>query len=145
MNISVQSLTLEDLKTQAKRLRATLQSEGNIVTHSKSLELIASQYGYRDWNTLHAAIGNGPPTASVTLGQRVCGHYLGQKFVGEVLGVKMLGPDRYRLTLHFNEPVDVVTFGSFSAFRSRVSCTINARGITREKTSNGKPQLQLSL
>ena len=49
--------TLEALKAQARRLRASLQSDGNTVSHSRSLELVAGQYGFRDWNTLHAAIG----------------------------------------------------------------------------------------
>lgn len=145
MNNPTQSLTLEDIKAHAKRLRATLASEGKDINHSKSLELIASQYGYKDWNTLHAAIGNQPPTAPVQLGQTVNGKYLGQTFSGEVLGVQVLSNGRYRLTFDFEEPVDVVVFDSFSNFRKRVSCTVDARGATQEKTSDGQPQLQLFL
>ena len=49
---------LAALKAQAKRLRTTLASEGNFISHSEALEFIARQYGYRDWNTLHAAAGS---------------------------------------------------------------------------------------
>ena len=143
MNGSTQLPSIDELKTQAKRLRARLGEDGHEVGHSKALELIAQQYGYRDWNTLHAAVGNRerPP---VTLGARVAGRYLGQSFAGEVIAVADLnGSGRYRVTLQFDEPVDVVTFDSFSAFRRRVTCTIGRDGRTAEKTSNGRPHLEL--
>jgi len=137
--------SLEGLKEQAKRLRAALGSEGQAINHAKALELIASQYGFRDWNTLHAAVGNRPPLNPWMLGSKVRGFYLGQPFEAEILGVQSMvsQPGRYRLTLHFSEPVDVVTFESFSAFRQRVHCTIDETGRTIEKTSNGRPQLEL--
>ena len=47
------------------------------------------------------------------------------------------------MTLHFDEPVDVVTFDSFSAFRQRVNCTVDETGRTAETTSNGRPHLEL--
>ncbi len=124
--------SLDALKQQAKRLRAGLDEDGDFITHSESLELVAKQHGYRDWNTLHAAIGNRP---------RVKGRYLGQDFSGEIIAVRSMPPDHLRIVLQFDEPVDVVTFDSFSAYRSRVSVTINAEGVTAEKTSNGAPQL----
>ena len=137
--------SLDALKDQAKRLRARFAAEGETVLHARALELVAAQYGYRDWNTLHAAVGNRPPLDPWMLGSRVRGHYLGQPFDANVLGVQAVGsqPGRYRLTLHFDEPVDVVTFESFSAFRQRVHCTIDGTGRTVEKTSNGRPHLEL--
>ena len=76
----------------------------------------------------------------------VSGTYLGQPFSGEVIGVHVVAPqNRYRVTLHFDEPVDVVTFDSFSAYRQRVRAVIDARGTTQHKTSNGNPHLQLHL
>ncbi len=135
--------SLDNLKAQAKRLRTTLSDDGNAVSHSKSLELVAHQYGFRDWNTMHAAVGNRPAPGPVALGERVRGSYLGQAFAGEVVGVQALSPGRYRVTFDFDEPVDVVTFESFSAFRKRVSCTVDDRGRTFERTSNGAPQLEL--
>ena len=44
----------------------------------------------------------------------------------------------------FDEPVDVVTWDSFSAFRRRVSCTIDRRGRTAERTSDGRPHMELA-
>ncbi len=135
--------TLDDLKAQAKRLRATLADQGTSLSHSKSLELLAHQMGYRDWNTLHAAVGNSPPPNPLMLGAKVHGTYLSQPFEGEVIGVQALSKGRFRVTLDFDEPVDVVTFDSFSAFRSRVSVTVDDKGRTAERTSNGEPHLQL--
>ncbi|OAP37763.1 hypothetical protein AU381_13375 [Sinorhizobium glycinis] len=137
--------SLDTLKAQAKRLRARLAAGGEQIGHSKSLELIAAQYGYRDWNTLYAAAGNRPPFNPWMLGARVRGQYLGQAFEGEILSAQALTaqPGRYRLTFKFDEPVDVVTFESFSAFRQRVTATIDESGRTIEKTSNGRPHLEL--
>ena len=137
---------LDALKDHARRLRSRLASEGEQISHSKSLELVAAQYGYRDWNTLHAAVGNRPPFNPYMLGSRISGFYLGQPFTGAILGVQSLGgdPERYRLTMHFDDPVDVVTFDSFSAFRQRVHCNVDASGRTTERTSDGRAQVELT-
>ena len=146
MDRSIPLPPLDTLKAQAKRLRAGLATDGSDISHGKSLELLARQYGYRDWNTLHAATGNQPPSCPVSIGERVRGHYLGQDFAGEVIGVQVLNsPGRYRISLNFEEAVDVVRFPSFSNFRKRVSCVIDHHGETTEKTSDGRPQLQLRL
>lgn len=137
--------SLELLKDQAKRLRAKLAGEGQSLSHAQALEVLAAQHGYRDWNTLYAAAGNRPPACPVQLGQRVEGAYLGQPFAGEVIAARIVSEGRYRLTLAFDEPVDVVTFDSFSAFRSRVNCTIDGAGRTAEKTSDDRPHLVLRL
>ena len=146
MTGSSQLPSLEDLKAQAKRLRATLAADGTPIGHSRALELLAHQHGYRDWNTLHAAIGNRPPPSPVAVGDRVTGRYLSQPFEGEVIGVQALAtPDRFRVTLQFDAPVDVVTFDSFSAYRQRVTGTIDRTGRTAEKTSDGRPHMELAL
>jgi hypothetical protein len=135
------SLSLDALKAQAKRLRQALAEDGDFITHSESLELLAKQLGHRDWNTLHAAARNrrSPPQ----LGERVSGKYLGQDFSGEVIGVEALSAGRHRVTINFDEAVDVVTFDSFSAFRKRVTAVIGDDGASAEKTSNGRPQLEM--
>jgi hypothetical protein len=138
--------SIDELKDQAKRLRTSLARQGTDVSHGRSLELLAGQYGFKDWNTLHASVGNRPPVCPVTLGQHVRGHYLGHPFEAEVISVGMLGDhDRYRLTLRFDEPVDVVKFDSFSAYRQRVNCVIDRFGVTAERTSDGHPHLKLAL
>lgn len=137
---------LKELKEEARRLRQNLNGAGTTLTHSKSLELIARQKGYKDWNTLFASIGNRPEGPPVYVGQVVEGTYLGQKFTAEILGVQsQLSHGRWRITLDLAEPIDVVKFESFSAMRRRISATINSDGRTSEKTSDGNPQMVLRL
>lgn len=50
--------TPDQLKAMAVRLRAKLEATLNVsVSHSQSLELVAGQLGYRDWNTCVADVG----------------------------------------------------------------------------------------
>ena len=132
------------LKTQAKRLRAALAAEGDFITHSESLELVARQYGYRDWNTLHAAAPARTLRQPYQVGDRVTGRYLGQRFTGVLLAVQRLaGGARHDLTLEFDAAVDVVRFDSFSSYRKRISARVNAEGLSDARTSDGAPHLVL--
>ncbi|MEZ5674854.1 hypothetical protein SAMN06265173_102180 [Thalassovita litoralis] len=133
---------LSQAKAQAKRLRAELADQGTEISHAQSLELVAHQNGFRDWNAFHAAIGNRPPPAW-TPGGRVEGSYLSQPFKATVVSVTMLRPGWFRLALELDEPVDVVTFDSFSNYRKRVHCVIGPLGMTQEKTSDGTPHVIL--
>jgi len=135
--------SVADLKAQAKRLRATLAADGHSLSHSQSLELLARQHGFRDWNTACAAAA--PGNALVfSLNDRVTGTYLKQPFSGRVHGVSYIGQSgQVRVTLAFDEPVDVVTHDSFSSLRSRVSCVIGPDGVSPAKTSDGEPHLRL--
>ncbi|WP_068117415.1 glyoxalase superfamily protein [Tropicimonas marinistellae] len=137
------------LKAQARRLRESLATAGTPVGHSRSLELLAAQFGYRDWNTLRAAADQprpNRPMPPVQTGDRVQGAYLSQAFAGEVLGIRQLdGGNAYRVTLQFDEPVDVVTFESFSAYRRRVTVTIDSDGVSPQRTSDGNPHMRLAL
>ncbi|NKB50664.1 MAG: hypothetical protein GKR97_00300 [Rhizobiaceae bacterium] len=138
--------SLPQLKQQAKRLRAQLSVDAQPISHSQSLEMLAHQFGYKNWNVLHAACGNQPPGPPVTLGARVSGQYLGQKFVGEVVAVAaLLQEDQYRITVNFEEPVDVVKFVGWSNMRHRVSSQISGQGRSPQKTSDGQPVMQLDL
>ena len=139
MNSTSPVPSVQELKQQAKRLRARLAEDGDFVSHSESLELIARQYGKRDWNTLYAAAGN-RPRAPLFVGARIKGRYLGQAFEGDVIAVNLLSPGRTRVTVVFDDAVDVVAFDSFSAFRHRVTTTIGNDGKSAEKTSDGVPQ-----
>lgn len=134
--------TLDAAKAQAKALRTALATEGRDITHSAALELIAKSHGLKDWNTLHASIGNRPPPP-LALGQIVEGHYLNQAFTAEVIGITQLSEGRYEITLDLADPVDVVTFDSFSNFRRRVRKTVDAYGRSFDKTSDGQPHLVL--
>ena len=135
---------INSLKQQAKRLRAELTESGMAINHSKSLEMLAHQYGFRDWNNLNAAAPTNSLLATLRIGQSVHGAYLGQDFVGEIVGLsKFISGNMYRLSLELDEPVDVVTFESFSSLRKRINCSVDEGGISREKTSNGQPQMVL--
>ena len=93
----------EELKAQAKRLRSAMAAAGEKVGHSKALELVAQQHGYRDWNTLHAALGNGPKRLEINLGSFVSGNYLKQPFDGEVVSVTLLSKGRREVTIQFEK------------------------------------------
>ncbi|WP_206453683.1 glyoxalase superfamily protein [Aurantimonas marina] len=143
----IQSIpTVDTLKAQAKRLRAGLEQDGHTFTHSATLELVARQHGFRDWNTLHASAEQDRTVADLLIGSAVAGRYLGQRFTGELIALQRLSKSgRFRATIQFDAPVDVVAFESFSAFRRRVTVTIDAVGATAEKTSDGRPHLELTL
>ena len=123
--------TATDYKAQARRLRAGLADTG---------------HGVRDWNTLNALAARGRSVADLTIGSTVAGRYLGHDFTGELVALHALSKSgRYRASIQFDTPVDVVAFDSFSAFRRRVTVTVDATGATTEKTSDGRPHLQLAL
>mgnify|MGYP000274206075 CR=1 FL=1 len=138
--------SLAELKAKARRLRTALAEDGDFIKHGESLELVARQFGYRDWNTLHAAAGNRHPLP-LAVGGTVGGHYLGQPFRARIVSLQPLGGDEnyMRIALELDEPVDVVTFESFSAYRRRIQATIRRNGETVTRTSDGQPHLQLDL
>ena len=139
---------IDVLKQQARRLRSRLCADGEDISHGRALELVAGQHGFRDWNTLSAAAGSANARRNslgpLIPGSRVTGRYLGQHFDGIVVGVHLFHDSgKQRITVDFDEPVDVVKFESFSAFRRRVTCTIGPDGRTSEKTSDGEPHMVL--
>lgn len=141
--------SIDELKTQAKRLRQAMAERGNELAHSAALELLARQYGLHDWNTLSAlaAKPNAVPPAELPfgVGSAVRGRYLSQPFTGKVLALLAQPGGLYRITIHFDEPVDVVTFESFSAFRRRINAQVDAEGVSPRKTSDGVPHLVLDI
>lgn len=134
--------TLANAKTHAKRLRAGLANQASEISHAAALEMVAHQNGFADWNSFHAAIGNRPPDGW-TVGGRVQGRYLSQPFEATVLAVEMLRPNWFQLVLDLDQAVDVVTFDSFSNYRKRISAIVGPEGVSRERTSNGVPHLQM--
>jgi len=134
--------SLDALKAQAKRLRQSLAENGTNVSHSRSLELLAQSMGLRDWNTLHAKIGNRPPEWQ--LGQTVRGAYLGHTVSGRIHSLSTLADGWYQIELALDEPVDVIASEHFSSLRRRIRATIGPDGETVERTSDGKPHLRLT-
>ncbi|KAA1177957.1 hypothetical protein FP026_22405 [Rhizobium tropici] len=139
--------SIDELKAQARRLRQAMAERGDDMSHSMALELVAKQHGLRDWNTLSALAtkSNDGPDAPFDVGSAVRGRYLNQPFTGKVLAMSAKSGGLYRITIHFDEPVDVVEFESFSAFRQRINAQVDADGISPRKTSNGVPHLVLDV
>ncbi len=113
-----------------------------MVSHAQALELIARQNGARDWNTLSARLAKAAPSP-FHLHQRVQGRYLGQSFKGEINALSSSGT-HYSVSVRFDEPVDTVTFDSFSNMRRVVRGVVDITGNSVRKTSNGTPHLTLS-
>lgn len=131
------------LKAQAKRLRSELAGTGTQISHARALEMIAHQWGARDWNTLAAQ-----SAAAVTgwhPGQRVTGQYLGHPFAGVIKAARQSSSGMWSLTLRFDEAIDVVASELFSAFRRQISTAVNAKGRTANKTSDGQPHVILDM
>lgn len=143
MSYSLDTPSTASLKAEARELRARLSRDGSPVTHGAALELIAHRHGYRDWNAAAAALPERVPSP-LQVGQRVTGTYLGQPFAGLVLGVQVLADMRhYKVTVKFDQPVDVVTSELFSAFRQRVTATVDLHGVSPAHTSNGEPHMRI--
>lgn len=61
-----------DAKTMAKTLRAELERHDPTgLTHSRSLEIVARQFGFADWNTLAAKVNAEPARTGAALGSPV--------------------------------------------------------------------------
>lgn len=136
--------SLDALKAQAKNLRTSLAATGHVISHAQSLELLAKQLGHRDWNTLHASVGNAPPI--LQLGQRISGRYLGKVFAGKIISISDIGHGaRFQLSVRFDAPVNVSKFDTMVIARVQVNATVGRDGQTSEKTSDGTPHLVISL
>ncbi|MBT5074402.1 MAG: hypothetical protein HOJ34_13750 [Kordiimonadaceae bacterium] len=117
-------MNIHEIKTQAKRLRSYLNGKNLELSHSASLEALAAQHGYRDWNTLNAQIGE---TDWPTVGDKVSGSYLGHNFTGTVRSAQITKNECIRrYQFQFDEAVDVVKSDKFTNFRSRVSADLNS-------------------
>lgn len=134
--------TLAEAKMSAKTLRADLAAKGVHLGHSQALERIAQRHGFRDWNSLSAAIRDLAET-SWRAGQRVTGSYLSQRFAATVLSAQERAPGWVRLELDLDDAVDVVRFEGFSNLRKRIRGEVGPDGRSRERTSDGVPHLQL--
>jgi len=135
--------TREAAKTRAREIRTEQANAGTSISHARALELVAREIGYRDWNTASARLSN-RPESPCQLGDRVSGLYLKQPFEGRVHAIRELAAGMgYEVTLHFDEPVDVVEFESFSGLRQRVTAMVGGDGVSWAKTSDGAPHLIL--
>jgi len=136
--------TLAEAKNLAKALRKRLANEGAVLGHSQALERIAQDHGFRDWNGFCAAT-NTSHSDVWRIGARVSGRYLSQPFAAIVLSSQQLRPGWYRLVLDLDEAVDVVRFESFSNLRKQIRVEIGPAGHSKERTSDGRPHVELDL
>ena len=143
MTYSLDIATPASLKAEARALREERAAAGTPIAHGAALEEIAHRHGYRDWNTAVATLPERFATPA-QVGQRVRGTYLKQPFTGTVMAVEAL-PDfaHFRVTVRFDQPVDVVTSQLFSAFRQRVTAVLDQRGVSPARTSDGEPHMRL--
>ena len=143
MVFSLDIQSTRTLKAEAKALREERKAKGEELGQGAALEEIAHRHGYRDWNTARAALPDriAPP---VQVGDRVEGAYLGNSFTGSVLGVELMHDMQHvRVTVLFDDPVNVSKSQLFSAFRSRVVATLDSRGVSPAVTGDGQPQMRL--
>lgn len=140
MDISLPSRAA--LKAQAKRLRTDLADTGTQITHAKALEMVAHQWGAKDWNTLNAKAGDAPQNGWHP-GQRVTGRYLGHPFRGLIKSASQAHGGWWHVTIRFDDPVDVVASTAFSSYRRQVSARLREDGRSVEKTSDGTPHMVL--
>jgi len=143
MAFSLDIPTASVLKSEARAMRQAATERGEQLSQSAALEAVAKAHGYRDWNTAAAMLPDRVRTP-VQVGDRVAGTYLGQSFRGLVLGLSIL-PDmrHFKVTVKFDQPVDVVTSTLFSSFRQRVTATVDVHGVSPDQTSNGQPHMRV--
>jgi len=132
--------TPDAAKALAKELRAKLATNGTQIGHARALELVAQQFGFRDWNAMTAQL---EPTLVWSVGDRVRGTYLSQPFTGSVLVCIPAESGWHHIEVQLDQAIDVVTSDSFSNMRRRVRGLIGPNGYSRDKTSDGRPHLQL--
>lgn len=58
-----------DAKLMAKSLRAAMDARQVALSHSETLEIVARQFGYDDWNVLAAKIGDAVSDTAVGKGE----------------------------------------------------------------------------
>lgn len=146
MDLSPTFATLATLKARAARLRAAAEAAGRPMGQSTALETLARASGCRDWSSLSIRAASAPDAAVLRRGDHVAGAYLRQWFTGEIRAIDAAanGSD-FRISLRFDQPVDVIPFESMSNLRQNVTIDIGPDGVSPDRTSDGSPHLVLEL
>jgi hypothetical protein len=143
LSYSLDTVSAQTLKAEAKTLREERAQSVQPVTHAAALEEVARNHGYRDWNTARAALPD-RVVVPFQVGMRVKGYYLERPFRGLLIGVKLLSNmQNYTVTVLFDDPVNVTPNFMFAAHRHRVTATIDVHGVTPALRGNGQPQMQV--
>ena len=102
MSYSLDTPSIQTLKSEAKALRDERAGAGAPLTQGAALEEVARRHGYRDWNTASAALPE-RVAVPVQVGQRVKGTYLSRPFTGLVIAMKLLADmPHYEVTVKFD-------------------------------------------
>ncbi|MEO7222771.1 MAG: glyoxalase superfamily protein [Devosia sp.] len=142
MTFSLDTISIQTLKSEAKALREERTLAGTLLGHGQALEEIAKRHGYRDWNTASAAL---PERVVIPLqvGHRVQGTYLSRPFAGMLIGMQLLSDMRhYEVTVKFDKPVNVSKF-DWPIERQRVRGTVDVSGVSLSRTSDGEPHMRI--
>ena len=143
MSFSLDTPSIQTLKSEAKGLRDERTRAGDPLTQSAALEEVARRHGYRDWNTASAAVPE-RVVIPVQVGQRVQGTYLSCPFNGLVVAMKLLSDMKhYEVTVRFDKPVNVSKFASMVHNRQRVTATVGVDGVSPAHTSDGEPHMRV--
>lgn len=143
MSFSLDIPSAQTLKSEAKALREERSKAGETLSHSAALEVVARAHGFRDWNTARASLPD-RVAAPFQVGNRVKGLYLDQPFTGLLIGVQLMSDmQHYKVTVNFDEPVNVTPTFMFAAHRQRVVATVDIHGISSALRGNGNPQMVL--
>ncbi len=135
--------TIAGAKAYAKTMRNNHKEANAPITHAKALELTAHALGFSNWNIAAARLSN-RPLFEPQIGDRVTGKYLKQDFTGEIVSVTRYDQgSHFQVSIHFDSPVDVVSFSSFSAYRQRVTALLDNEGICVKSTSDGDPHMTI--
>ena len=138
--------SVEDEKARARALRELAGKRGEQLSHSAALELVAGSMGFRDWNAMRASLAHGVRASSafdiarLAPGVPISGAYMGQPFTGRIVSCGPQG-DKCSIAIQLDNPVDTVTFGSFSNMRRRVRGVVGKDGRSDEVNSLGHHHL----
>ena len=142
MAYSLDTPSIQTLKSEAKALREDRARDGAPINHGQALEEISRRHGYRDWNTASATLPE-RVAIPVQVGQRVKGTYLSRPYAGLVVAMKLLADmQHYEVTVKFDRPVNVSKF-SWPIERQRVTATIGLDGVSLARTSDGEPHMRV--
>ncbi|MBL4894375.1 MAG: hypothetical protein JKY59_05815 [Emcibacter sp.] len=121
------TLTLDNLKLQARRMRDHFAEKNIDLSHSAALEVLAKQHGFKDWNILSAILKISSKSVNwPELEDRIKGTYLGHAFTGKILKLQTThAENNRRYTIRFDKPIDVVTSRHFSNYRQRINCFLD--------------------
>ncbi|KQN72471.1 glyoxalase superfamily protein [Devosia sp. Leaf64] len=143
MAFSLDTPSAQTLKSEAKNLREERARANQPITHGAALEEIARTHGFRDWNTARASL---PDRVAVPfqVGMRVKGYYLEQPFRGLLIGLQLSSDmQHHKVTIQFDEPVNVTPHFMFAATRQRVTATVDIHGVSPALRGSGAPQMRL--